>query len=273
MLSNIIFFPLLGASIIAFFVQKEQKMVIKYLSLLFSLASFIFSLYILIGFDFGSGNFLYEEYFDWLPSIGMSYHLGADSLSLALVILNGLLCVLSILASFDSIVKREKEFFIFLLLLQTGINGTFLSLDLILFYIFWEIMLFPLYFLIGIWGSGRKIYATMKFVLFTLAGSVLMLLAIMYLHIKTKGIISSSGSFDLVKIIQAITSGRLTFSPDEEIYLFLAFFIAFAIKVPLFPLHTWLPDAHSEAPTAGSVILGTRTMKFLLQAYFYRCRV
>lgn len=261
MLSNIIFLPFIGAIIIGLLLKKEQRLLIRYTSLIFSAASLLCSIYLLIDFNYVSGKFAYEENISWIPAFGISYHLGIDSLALALIILNGILSVLGIWSSFDSISHREKEYYIFLLLLQTGINGTFMSLDLILFYIFWEMMLFPLYFLIGIWGSGRKIYATMKFVLFTLAGSVLMLLAIIFLYLKTRYVISPVGSFDLTKIIAAIGDGKLILKPDEEIFLFLAFFFAFAIKVPLFPLHTWLPDAHTEAPTAGSVILAGVLLK------------
>ena len=261
MLTNIIFLPIVGAIFIAIVLRKDQRTVIKYTSLFFSGMSFLFSLYLLPNFDYISGAFVCEERYQWIPSLGISYHLGLDSLSLALVILNGLLTVISILSSFTAINKHERAYYSLLLILQAGINGTFMALDLVLFYIFWEVMLLPLYFLIGIWGSENRIYATMKFVLFTLTGSVLMLLAILSLYFQSRTAVGPAGTFDFTDLRYIIANGSLKLKPNTELYLFLAFFLAFAIKVPLFPFHTWLPDAHTEAPTAGSVILAGVLLK------------
>lgn len=261
MLTYIIFIPIIGALLIALTNRDGNPKFVKAIALVFSAIPFILSAAIFASSPKAPSGYLYEEHFRWMPSLGISYHIALDSLSLSLILLNGLLCILSVISSFYSIDKKQKAYYIFLLMLQCGINGTFASLDLILFYIFWETMLIPLYFLIGIWGSGKKIYAAMKFVLFTLAGSVLMLIAILFLFLKTRGTVSPFGSFDLPEILAAIESGKMILSGDAEVFLFLAFFIAFAIKVPLFPFHTWLPDAHTEAPTAGSVILAGVLLK------------
>ena len=176
-----------------------------------------------------------------------------DGISVLLILLTGFLTPLCVLVSWTSITKRVKEFFIFLLALETGMIGVFASLDLVLFFVFWEVMLIPMYFLIGVWGHERRIYAAVKFILYTMVGSALMLAGIIYLY-------SVTGTFDLFRIVATFTnSPRL--SPSAERWLFLAFFVAFAIKVPLFPFHTWLPDAHVEAPTAGSVILAGVLLK------------
>src|SRR5262249_44514981 len=177
-----------------------------------------------------------------------------DGLSLWLVILTTFLTPISVLASWNSLHHRVKEFFVMLLMLEVGVVGVFLSLDLFLFFLFWEVMLIPMAFLIGIWGHERRIYAAVKFVLYTMAGSILMLVGILWLY-------NATGTFDLVQIQAFLQSGRLTLPAQTELLLFLAFFAAFAIKVPLFPLHTWLPDAHVEAPTAGSVILAGVLLK------------
>ena len=167
------------------------------------------------------------------------------------MLLSTLLTPICVLISWRSVQNRVKEFFAFLLLLEFGLIGVFLAQDLFLFYVFWEVSLVPMYFLIGIWGHERRIYAAVKFFLYTMAGSVLMLAAIIYLYNRTQ-------TFSYPAIVDMLASGRLTFTPGEQMLLFLAFFVAFAIKVPLFPLHTWLPDAHVEAPTAGSVMLAVR---------------
>ena len=178
------------------------------------------------------------------------YHVGIDGVSLWLIILTTFLTPIAMLISWSHIEQRQKLFYGFLLLLEFGVIGVFSALDLFLFYVFWEVSLVPMYFLIGIWGHERRIYAAVKFFLYTMAGSVLMLGAIIYLYNRT-------GTFDFPTLVGLIQGGRLMFSHTEQLLLFLAFFIAFAIKVPLFPLHTWLPDAHVEAPTAGSVMLAS----------------
>jgi NADH-quinone oxidoreductase subunit M len=185
--------------------------------------------------------------------------MGVDGISIFLVILTTLLTPLAILASW-SVHDRLKEYFIFMLLLETGMIGVFVSLDLFLFYVFWEIMLVPMYFLIGVWGGERRIYAAIKFVLYTMVGSVLMLVAIIALYFM-HGDATGTFTFSYPQIQSAIASGRMVLAPSIERLLFLAFFLAFAVKVPLFPFHTWLPDAHVEAPTAGSVLLAGVLLK------------
>ena len=190
----------------------------------------------------------------WIDTPAIRYHVSLDGLSLWLVILSTLLTPLCILVSWTYIQHRTKEYYAFLLLLECGVIGVFAAMDLFLFYVFWEITLVPMYFLIGIWGHDRRIYATVKFFLYTMAGSVLMLAAILYLY-------SLTGTFDYPVVRDLIASGRVIMSPGAEALLFWAFFIAFAIKVPLWPLHTWLPDAHVEAPTAGSIMLASVMLK------------
>jgi len=190
----------------------------------------------------------------WISYPPIHYHVGLDGLSLWLVLLTTLLTPISVLVSWKYIDHRVKEFFAFLILLEFALIGVFVALDLFLFFVFWEISLVPMYFLIGIWGHERRIYAAVKFFLYTMAGSALMLAAIIYLYNQT-------GSFDYLEILSQIQTGRLTFPANTELLLFLAFFVSFAVKVPLFPLHTWLPDAHVEAPTAGSVMLASVMLK------------
>ena len=194
------------------------------------------------------------EQYQWLPDFGISYHVGIDGISLLLVVLTTFLTPISILASWESIETRVREFLFFMLTLEAAMIGVFISIDLFLFYVFWDAMLIPMYFLIGVWGYDRRIYAAIKFILYTMAGSVLMLIAILWLayhHQSDAGIIS----FDLQNLL------RMNIDMGTQIWLFLAFAVAFAIKVPLFPFHTWLPDAHVEAPTAGSVILAGVLLK------------
>src|SRR4029077_2474922 len=202
----------------------------------------------------GVSGYSLVENFPWISDPPIHYHLGVDGISLFLVILTTFLTPISVIASWSSISHRVKEFFVMMLMLEVGVIGVFLSLDLFLFFLFWEVMLIPMALLIGIWGHERRIYAAVKFVLYTMAGSILMLVGIIWLY-------NSTGTFDLPTIQQALQSGELTLAPRTEMILFLAFFVAFAIKVPLFPLHTWLPDAHVEAPTAGSVILAGVLLK------------
>jgi NADH-quinone oxidoreductase subunit M len=202
----------------------------------------------------GVAGYSLVEYYNWIANPPIHYHLGVDGISLFLVILTTFLTPISILASWSSINHRVKEFFIMLLMLEVGVVGVFVSLDMFLFFLFWEVMLIPMAFLIGIWGHERRIYAAVKFVLYTMAGSILMLVGIVWLYNLT-------GTFDLPKIQQLLQDGHFALTSQQELLLFLAFFVAFAIKVPLFPLHTWLPDAHVEAPTAGSVMLAGVLLK------------
>ena len=218
-----------------------------------SLLTFIVTVVLYAGLRADTPGMQFTEIHPWITVPAINYHLGVDGLSALLILLTGFLTPLCVLVSWSSITQRVKEFFIFLLALETGMIGVFASLDLVLFFVFWEVMLIPMYFLIGIWGHERRVYAAVKFILYTMAGSALMLVGIIYLY-------SVTGTFDLLRIVGAFTSSPLL-SPSAERWLFLAFFVAFAIKVPLFPFHTWLPDAHVEAPTAGSVILAGVLLK------------
>jgi NADH-quinone oxidoreductase subunit M len=253
LLTSLILIPMVGALALLVLRSDDHKF-IKGFALGVSLFEFAFSLILLWKMDFSLSGYQLEENFSWISSPPIRYHLGVDGLSVFLVILTTFLTAISVIASWNSIHERIKEFFVMLLMLEVGIIGVFLSLDLFLFFLFWEVMLIPMAFLIGIWGHGRRIYAAVKFVLYTMAGSILMLVGIIWLYNLT-------GSFDLPQIQQALQAGVYSLSPTTELLLFLAFFVAFAIKVPLFPLHTWLPDAHVEAPTAGSVILAGVLLK------------
>jgi len=248
-----IFLPLVGALAIAL-LPREADRRIRVVALVFSLLTFALTLGLIFGFDRTAAGFQWVEEYAWIASPPIHYHLGIDGLSLILVVLTGFLTPLCVLASWTGITDRVKEFHILLLALETGVIGVFLSLDLFLFFVFWEVMLIPMYFLIGIWGHGRKVYAAVKFILFTMVGSALMLVGIIFLYERT-------GTFDYPKILTALSSGAVPLSHTTETLLFWAFLLAFAIKVPLFPLHTWLPDAHTEAPTAGSVILAGVLLK------------
>jgi NADH-quinone oxidoreductase subunit M len=254
LLSVLIFFPALGA-LALLLLRGDDHVWIRRLSLTISIVEFIFSLFLIPKVAIGVSGYSLVEYYNWITVPPIHYHLGIDGISLFLVILTTFLTPISVLASWSSIDHRVKEFFVMLLMLEVGVIGVFVSLDLFLFFLFWEVMLIPMAFLIGIWGHERRIYAAIKFVLYTMAGSILMLVGILWLYNLT-------GSLDLPKIQQALQEGRLfTLTSTQEMLLFLAFFGAFAIKVPLFPLHTWLPDAHVEAPTAGSVMLAGVLLK------------
>jgi NADH-quinone oxidoreductase subunit M len=254
LLSVLIFFPALGA-LALLLLRGDDHVWIRRLALTISIVEFIFSLFLIPKVPIGATGYSLVEFYNWIAVPPIHYHLGIDGISLFLVILTTFLTPISVLASWSSINHRVKEFFVMLLMLEVGVIGVFVSLDLFLFFLFWEVMLIPMAFLIGIWGHDRRIYAAIKFVLYTMAGSILMLVGIIWLYNLT-------GSFDLPKIQQALQEGRLfTLTSTQEMLLFLAFFGAFAIKVPLFPLHTWLPDAHVEAPTAGSVMLAGILLK------------
>jgi NADH-quinone oxidoreductase subunit M len=252
LLDLVLFLPLIGFLAILILPKESSRMT----AMLLSSAIFVISLGLLSPFvgDVLPTGYQFVSNISWIQTPPIRYHVGMDGLTLWLVLLSTLLTPIAVLISWKYIDHRIKEYFAFLMLLEFGVIGVFVSLDLFLFYVFWEISLVPMYFLIGIWGHERRIYAAVKFFLFTMAGSVLMLGAIIYLYNLT-------GTFDYVSIQGMIQSGSLTFSPTTELLLFLAFFIAFAIKVPLFPLHTWLPDAHVEAPTAGSVMLASVMLK------------
>jgi NADH-quinone oxidoreductase subunit M len=253
LLTVVIFFPAFGA-LALLFLRGDDELWIRRLTFVVSTVEFLFSLFMLRGVSIGAAGYSLEEFGHWIPSPAINYHLGVDGISLFLVILTTFLTPICVLASWHGVHQRIKEFHVVLLLLEVGVVGVFLSLDLFLFFLFWEVMLIPMAFLIGIWGHERRIYAAVKFVLYTMFGSILMLVGIVWLYTAT-------GTFDLPIIQQMLQNGVLVLSERTEMILFLAFFLAFAIKVPLFPLHTWLPDAHVEAPTAGSVILAGVLLK------------
>ena len=253
LLTVLIFLPMAG--VLALLVlRSDDHDWIRRLALIAALAEFLFSLLLLRGFDAANGTFQFQEFRNWIPSLGIHYHLGMDGISLFLVLLSTFLTPIAMLASWNSIQERVKAFFIALLVLETGMIGVFLSLDLILFFLFWEAMLIPMYFLIGVWGHGRRIYAAIKFILYTMFGSILMFVAMIWLA-------QLAHTFDIVAIQERLMTGQLLLSSRTEMLLFAAFFVAFAIKVPLFPFHTWLPDAHTEAPTAGSILLAGVLLK------------
>src|SRR5260370_40608153 len=257
-LSVILFTPLVGA-LVLLFIPREMAHAHKIAGNVFGSLGFVFSSWLLRWFRPGWRGFTFEEAADWIPSIGAKYHLGIDGISLLLVMLTTFLGMIAILSSWSAIHQRTKEYYILLLLLQTGMIGVFVSLDFFLFSVFWEVMLVPMYFLIGVWGSERRLYAAIKFFLYTLAGSVIMLLAILALYFNYAKTLPQGavGTFDIPTLLAAAQQ----FPDGLKIWLFWGFFFAFAIKVPMFPFHTWLPDAHTEAPTAGSLILSGVLLK------------
>jgi NADH-quinone oxidoreductase subunit M len=250
-LSTIIFLPALGA-MLAFLIASED--LVKRMALITSTLTFLISLIPFFMFDSSTAAMQFFERYDWIPALGISYEVGVDGISLLLIVLTTFLTPLTLLASWDSIQARTREFMICMLFLESGMVGVFAAIDLFLFYVFWEATLIPMYFLIGVWGGPRRVYAAIKFILYTMAGSLLMLVAILalyFLHRQATG----EATFNLLQLLQ------LELPLSIQRWLFLAFFLAFAIKVPLFPFHTWLPDAHVEAPTAGSVILAGVLLK------------
>ena len=254
----ITFLPLLGVPALLL-LRSEDHLWIRRIALAVSLAEFAISLLLLPGFDSASAGFQFVENHPWVGQ-AIQYHIGVDGISLFLVLLTTFLTPLAILCSWQSIHEYLKGFFIALLVIETAMIGVFVSLDLFLFFLFWELTLIPMYFLIGIWGHGRRIYAAVKFILYTMFGSILMLVAILWLY-NVSGSANLIRTFDLPELTARIQTGYIHLPPHTELWLFAAFFLAFAIKVPLFPLHTWLPDAHTEAPTAGSVILAGVMLK------------
>jgi NADH-quinone oxidoreductase subunit M len=258
LLSVVLFTPLVGA-LLLLLVPREAQTLHRIVGNFFGALGFLVSIPLVTRFVVGSEGFSFKETADWIPSIGAKYALGIDGISLLLIMLTTFLGMLAILSSWSAIKTRTKEYYILLLLLQTGMLGVFMSLDFFLFYVFWEVMLVPMYFLIGVWGSDRRLYAAIKFFLYTLAGSVLMLLAILALYFNYAKTLpaGSVGTFDIPTLLAAAQQ----FPDALKAWLFWGFFFAFAIKVPMFPFHTWLPDAHTEAPTAGSVILAGVLLK------------
>jgi NADH-quinone oxidoreductase subunit M len=264
-LSIILFTPLLGA-LVLLFVPKENKEAIRWIANFFALGGFLISLPLVPMFwaqRFEPGfKFIEGSPGNWIPTIGAGYLIGIDGISFLLIMLTTLLGWISILSSWTAIENRVKEYYVWFLILQTGMLGVFMALDFFLFFVFWEAMLVPMYLLIGIWGGPRKLYAAIKFFLYTLAGSVLMLLGILFLYFHHHAL-TGIYTFSLTALYQ--TAPKIysdpAYGPTVAILLFFAFFFAFAIKVPMFPFHTWLPDAHVEAPTAGSVILAGVLLK------------
>jgi NADH-quinone oxidoreductase subunit M len=252
MLTLVTFIPALGGLLILLIPRRDRD--IRVFALVISLLAFVASVHLPVHLHRNQIGFQFEIDKPWIASPNIHYHMGVDGISVWLIVLTTFLTPLCVLISWTSVRERVKEFFILLLLLETGLIGVFTALDLFLFYFFWEATLIPMALLIGMYGHGRRIYAAVKYFLFTMIASVFMLAAIIWLYAKT-------GSFDFVVIQNAIRSGSVPGFASASLWLFLGFFIAFAVKVPLFPLHTWLPDAHVEAPTAGSVLLAGVLLK------------
>lgn len=255
LLTYLILIPLIGSFLILF-IRKEHANFIRYTALGISTIAFIISLIIYFQFDSANSDFQFINKFEWIKGLNIHYHLGVDGMSLLLVLLTTFLTPLTLISSWSSINDKLKEFTFFFLMLEVGMLGVFISLDLFLFYIFWEAMLIPMYFIIGIWGGKERIYAAIKFFIYTMFGSLLMLVAIVWLAVYAIGPLGyfTTNLIELYKVAPQIPM-------NIQIWMFLAFAFSFAIKVPLFPLHTWLPDAHVQAPTAGSVILAGVLLK------------
>jgi NADH-quinone oxidoreductase subunit M len=252
-LSLILFTPLVGA-LLLLFVPKQNDAAIKWIANIFAFAGFLISIPLWFWYNAQSGEFQFVERVPWIPSVGAEYFLGVDGFSMLLILLTTLMGFIAILSSWNAITERLKEYYIFLLMLQTGMLGAFMSLDFLLFFLFWEVMLVPMYFLIGIWGSSNRLYSAIKFFLYTLVGSVIMLLGILALYFYNHSV-TGVYTFDVTAF------HKLNLPYDLQWWIFLALFFGFAVKVPMFPFHTWLPDAHTDAPTAGSVILAAVLLK------------
>jgi NADH-quinone oxidoreductase subunit M len=258
LLSWITFFPLLGAAVILLLPNRSLRLQ-RVVALLFSVATFLLSVQLWIRFDPSEGGFQLLHVAEWIPQYGIEYKIGIDGISLFLVVLTTFLTPITLLSAWRDISRHVKAFLAAMLALETGMIGAFVSLNMFLFYIFWEAMLFPMYFIIGVWGGPRRVYAAVKFFLYTLVGSLLMLVAMIYLFILHHEQFGTF-TFDLLRLYEVhVPVGEGLLGPQT--LLFLAFGIAFAIKVPVWPFHTWLPDAHVEAPTAGSVILAAILLK------------
>jgi NADH-quinone oxidoreductase subunit M len=260
LLPTVLFLPLAGALFLMLIPAREENM-LRGAAFAVSLATFFVSLALVAGFDSDQAGFQFVTDKRWIEGIGARFKIGVDGISLWLVLLTTFLTPIVLLSAWRSIGKKVKEFVIAFLILETGMLGAFVAIDVFLFYIAWEVMLIPMYFIIGVWGGERRVYASIKFVLYTMVGSLLMLVAIFYLYVKYGEAARAAGlpgdtTFDLE------TLWRLQLPQGDQMWCFLAFSLAFAIKVPVFPLHTWLPDAHVEAPTSGSVILAGVLLKF-----------
>ncbi|HLQ66585.1 MAG TPA: NADH-quinone oxidoreductase subunit M [Candidatus Limnocylindrales bacterium] len=252
-LSLLIFLPLAGAAVVLL-LPSAKTGAIRWTAFAISVLTFLASIPLWTAFDTARRGMQFEEQRPWVAGLGITYHLGVDGISALLILMTTFLSAIAILSSFSSITNRVKSYMATLLVLETGMIGVFASLDLVLFYIFWEAVLIPMYLIIGVWGGPRRIYAAVKFILYTVAGSLLMLVAILYLYFAYHAAFGQY-TFDLMRLYQTPMPG------SAQLWLFAAFALAFAIKVPMFPFHTWLPDAHVEAPTAGSVILAGVLLK------------
>jgi NADH-quinone oxidoreductase subunit M len=252
-LSLLLFLPLVGA-LILLVMPKASGDTIRWIANAVQLAGFVLSVPLWFWYNPQNADFQFVERMTWIPSVGAEYFLGVDGFSVLLILLTTLIGFIATLSSWTAIEERVKEYYIFLLVLQTGMLGAFMSLDFLLFFLFWEVMLVPMYFLIGIWGSANRLYSAIKFFLYTLVGSVVMLLGILALYFYNHSI-TGVYTFDVTVF------HKLNVPYDLQWWVFIAFFLGFAIKVPMFPFHTWLPDAHTDAPTAGSVILAAVLLK------------
>ncbi|MBC8204989.1 NADH-quinone oxidoreductase subunit M [bacterium] len=262
-----IFIPLAGAVILLFLPRSAQS-AIKITALIAALAAFAVSIPLFFLFDVSNPDMQFVERHEWIPSIGVYYQVGIDGISLFLVLLTTFLSLLCIYGSFGVVKEKLKAYMFCFLFLEMGMLGVFCALDLFLFYVFWESMLIPMYFIIGVWGGPRRIYAALKFFIYTMVGSVLMLAAIIYLYLHSGDITGVARTFDLFVIM---ANAPQTFALQAQMWLFAAFALAFAIKVPMFPFHTWLPDAHVEAPAAGSVILAGVLLKMGTYGFLRFC--
>ena len=264
LLTIITLLPLAGAIVLLFFARSEKpnETALKWTALLFSVATFVVSLALPYGFNKAAG-LQFETNVEWINAFnfGVRYHVAVDGLSLWLVILTTFLVPLALISSWNSIHKRLREFLVSMLALETGMLGVFVAMDMFLFYLFWEVMLVPMYFLIGVWGGERRIYAAVKFVIYTVVGSLAMLAGIIALYYIHGSATLGNYTFDIATITNDVRTHAFVLDPTTQSWLFWAFALAFLIKVPLFPFHTWLPDAHVEAPTAGSVVLAGVLLK------------
>jgi NADH-quinone oxidoreductase subunit M len=261
-LTIITFLPLFGA-LGLFFIKQDKSELIRVVTLVTAVIVFLVSLPLYFGFE-SQARMQFEEFAPWIPALGVGYHVGIDGISLFMVLLTTFLTPIVILASWKAITKNVKGYMVSMLILETGILGVFVSLDLFLFYVFWEAMLIPMYFIIGVWGAENRIYAAVKFFIYTMVGSLLMLVAILVIYFYHGGL-TGNYTFDLLKLQQ------INFPLGYQTWLFLAFGLSFAIKVPIFPFHTWLPDAHVEAPTGGSVILAGVLLKLGTYGFLRFC--
>jgi NADH-quinone oxidoreductase subunit M len=262
-LTVITFLPLLG-TIMIMLIPREHQVSIRHTALFFTIMTFIASMCLISRFDSVATGMQFEANIPWVSQLGIDYHMGIDGISLLLIVLTTFLSAIAVLSTFKAVEHSHRGFYASMLILETGMIGVFVSLDLFMFYVFWEVMLVPMYFLIGVWGGVRRVYAAIKFVLFTMVGSLLMLVALLVLYFQYHAAFGEY-TFDLLKIT------GLPLAKDMQLWLFAAFGLAFVIKVPMWPFHTWLPDAHVEAPTAGSVILAGVLLKMGTYGFIRFC--